>query len=347
MNVFFRVDGNSKIGWGHLKRCLTLANEFKKKNSECFFLSHGLAETFIEELKSNSFKYISLPAFKSEIDDATNVLEVLNNINLPLSNIKLVLDHYQLNTEWEKLISPHFPLITISDKPERTYFANYILNPGPAWKSADYGNFFHKKETKCFSGIDYLLVDETYRNKIISAKEKKLTNSKLENILISFGAADKHNMTSMVIHAAEEIFPLCKLHIVSPKSAQHHDLIVATWSKRSQIVIYDSLQDLSELSLNCDLAAGAGGVSMLERCTLGMPSIIIQTAENQNQNIKFLQQLDCISYIGTAKEVTAESIQNEMRSFLSEAKRHQMSQNAFKLFSKNKLSEMILEISKD
>jgi spore coat polysaccharide biosynthesis predicted glycosyltransferase SpsG len=32
MNIAFRVDADSKIGIGHLKRCLSLATQIKKKN---------------------------------------------------------------------------------------------------------------------------------------------------------------------------------------------------------------------------------------------------------------------------------------------------------------------------
>ena len=38
-NVFIRLNVGNKIGIGHLKRCLRLADEFSKKNIDCFIVS--------------------------------------------------------------------------------------------------------------------------------------------------------------------------------------------------------------------------------------------------------------------------------------------------------------------
>ncbi len=38
MNIAFRVDSSSEIGLGHISRCITLADEFKKKNVKYFLL---------------------------------------------------------------------------------------------------------------------------------------------------------------------------------------------------------------------------------------------------------------------------------------------------------------------
>ena len=39
--IFIRVDANHKVGFGHLKRCLILANFLRKKNCKVSFLIKG------------------------------------------------------------------------------------------------------------------------------------------------------------------------------------------------------------------------------------------------------------------------------------------------------------------
>ena len=39
---------------------------------------------------------------------------------------------------------------------------------------------------------------------------------------------------------------------------------------------------MAELMAQCDLAIGAGGTTTWERCSLGIPTVLISLAENQN-----------------------------------------------------------------
>ena len=41
MNIGFRVDSSSKVGTGHVNRCITLAENFKKKGIEVIFISRA------------------------------------------------------------------------------------------------------------------------------------------------------------------------------------------------------------------------------------------------------------------------------------------------------------------
>ena len=41
------------------------------------------------------------------------------------------------------------------------------------------------------------------------------------------------------------------------------------------------IENMAEIMTSCDLAIGAGGSTTWERCTLGIPTIQIETAENQ------------------------------------------------------------------
>ena len=57
-----------------------------------------------------------------------------------------------------------------------------------------------------------------------------------------------------------------------------------------------------------DLAIGAGGTNTWERCFLGLPAIVIATAENQVKISRDCGNLGIIKYIGNAQDVTQEDI---------------------------------------
>ena len=45
--------------------------------------------------------------------------------------------------------------------------------------------------------------------------------------------------------------------------------------------VFVGIENMAEIMTSCDLAIGAGGSTTWERCTLGIPTIQIETAENQ------------------------------------------------------------------
>ena len=45
------------------------------------------------------------------------------------------------------------------------------------------------------------------------------------------------------------------------------------------------MPNLAKLMVNSDIAIGAGGVTTLERMCVGLPSIVISIAENQEGNM--------------------------------------------------------------
>jgi UDP-2,4-diacetamido-2,4,6-trideoxy-beta-L-altropyranose hydrolase len=97
MKIGFRVDADSKIGIGHLKRCLSLASQIKKKkkNIKIFFLIKKKSNNFFSLLKKYSFHYFLL---RKSIYNSSETISILkkNKINT------LVIDHYKLDNRWEK-----------------------------------------------------------------------------------------------------------------------------------------------------------------------------------------------------------------------------------------------------
>jgi len=65
---------------------------------------------------------------------------------------------------------------------------------------------------------------------------------------------------------------------------------------------------LTTLVAEADLAIGAAGVSALERCCLGLPSIVVTIAENQCMLAAELARRGAVANIGSLREVTTQRI---------------------------------------
>ena len=60
--------------------------------------------------------------------------------------------------------------------------------------------------------------------------------------------------------------------------------------------------------MNADLAIGTCGVSAWERCFLGLPSIVVVTAENQFKDAEILNSKNAVINLGYSYNVTVEKL---------------------------------------
>lgn len=169
-SVFFRVDGNDKIGFGHIVRCISLAQLLKKKYSICFVCIE-IPEDFVLGLKSESF---NITIIKSEKD--INQMIKLNDI--------VVVDHYELGSSYQKeLKSIGCKVVCIDDLNDKKFYADLIINQSPVIKKKEYSA---EPYTKYALGFDYMLLRrEFFHNNSFG---QKFYNKK--NVFICFGGAD-------------------------------------------------------------------------------------------------------------------------------------------------------------
>jgi spore coat polysaccharide biosynthesis predicted glycosyltransferase SpsG len=57
-----------------------------------------------------------------------------------------------------------------------------------------------------------------------------------------------------------------------------------------------------------DIAIGSGGGTSLERCCLGLPSLVITVADNQRSSVSSLVQAGAVTLVGMLDEATPERI---------------------------------------
>ena len=93
MNVLFRVDSSSKIGLGHLMRCLVLAEQYKKDN--IIFAAQNLEGNANQKIIDQGYRLILLG------DNSTD--ELCKKIALLHIN-NVIFDHYGIDYKFEKIV---------------------------------------------------------------------------------------------------------------------------------------------------------------------------------------------------------------------------------------------------
>ena len=176
MNIFFRVDASYTIGGGHLKRCITLANELYEKKQNSIFICQDLLGLDISLLKNSNHKFFLIPRTKKFSEDAFNTIKILYKT----SNKEdiLIVDNYNLDCNWEKLLMPYVDkLIVIDDLANKKHHCNILINQVHGTSESDYKNYINNS-CKLFLGSKYMLLRKEFMQARARINSNKYQNKR-------------------------------------------------------------------------------------------------------------------------------------------------------------------------
>ena len=329
MNIFFRVDASSKIGSGHVIRCLTLAKVLKKQGAKCKFICRDHNNNLIKKIKEKDFKVIVIPSaskfksIQSAKDKSPNYsnwigaswkMDAKQTINaLKKEKIDwLIIDHYGIDIQWEKNLRPYTKkIMVIDDLANRNHDCDLLLDQNLI---ANYKNRYNKylpKNCSTLLGPQYALLQDEYKDLHLSAPPRI---GAIKRILVYFGGNSQNKLTESVISAFSKLNRKgIALDIVFSSNSSYKEKIKKLVNENKSIKIYSDLTSLASLILKADLAIGACGATSWERLCLGLPSIVITVAQNQKPIAKELHKQGLIRWLGHYDKVTNNSIYNALK----------------------------------
>ena len=294
MNIAFRVDADSKIGIGHLKRCLSLATQIKKKIG-VFFLIKKNSSNYHSLIKKKNFPFFLL---NKSVQNSSETISILRKKKISI----LVIDHYKLNYYWEKKIKKNLKYLISIDDLNRYHFSDYLFA-----QSLDKKKITLSKICKTFSGKNFFILDEKYLN----LKNKKIDEKNI-SFLINFGSSDIKNLTCILLNFLLSHFPKNKINVVIEKKFSFLKELNQIKKKNKKIKIYKNLETLANITNKSDVCFGAGGIHNVERTGIGKLSFVITTAKNQLANTKLLSEKKLIIHLGKYNNFNLKLIKPEI-----------------------------------
>ena len=314
MNTVFRADANSKIGAGHLMRSCALAQA-------C--LNEGFAVTFVTNCKNDLLKHKLLSTgFKTVFVDASypspnDIRETRKALNQSGSELCIV-DGYHFDSQFQSEIRKHCHLMVIDDTAHLdSYPADIILNQNI---DSDKLSYKTPKETVRLLGTEFVMLREEFLS--INQENRKIPEQ-LENILVTFGAGDSQNQSLKAIRSIERIGAdrLQVRAVVGAGNPHFEELSIAARDSGLRIELIRNADNMAELMLWADLAVSAAGSTCWEMAYLGLPAILISTAQNQVGIANGLDREGFAKYLGTAEDVTIKDLSNALKDFLKDPSR--------------------------
>lgn len=306
--VLFRVDASVRMGTGHTVRCLTLADELRRRGARVHFVQRNHPGHMIDVIRDRGFEThtlrapltgdCSLPdgdyrgwAGVSEEEDSAECLPIVQATGAEW----VVVDHYGIGEAWHSVVRNIGPrLMVIDDLANRPLNCDVVLDQN---YFDDYESRYHgllPNHCRRLFGPQYALLAPEYT----TAREfVGLRDGSIARVLVFFGGSDLHDRTGFALRVlSRPEFAHLTVDVVVGRNYRHRGPLEAVAATRGRVKIWDSLPSLLPLMVRSDVAIGAGGATKWERCCVGLPSIVIPIAENQVQSCQALGRIGaCVS----------------------------------------------------
>ena len=296
MKVVFRADASVELGTGHVMRCLTLAETLKTRGADICFASVALPGNLIEYVRGQGYYCHILSQRNDLIQDYGEWL---------------VVDHYQLDYEWERLMRAHFDKIFVIDEfANRKHDCDILLDQNRINGNREIYRDCIPEEAMVLLGPQYALLRKEFSQK----KEKKKIvlqgQTRKVRVLVSFGGSDPTHETIKLLRTIMARRPenMSFDVIVGSLNEDLHEIEAMLLKDNQDIRLYKHVTNMAEFMRRADIGIGASGTTAWERLCCGLPTLLIIVAENQRDIANIIEKAGAGVVVGEASNVTGEAI---------------------------------------
>lgn len=330
MKVVVRADASSWIGTGHVVRCATLAERLRQQGVDVLFVCRRMPGDCCDWLISRGFRVLQLGAVDHPYSGATSthaswlgvpIDEEIDEITALLSAGGdrfdwLIVDHYAIGAQWESALRRVADkILVIDDLADRKHDCEVLLDQNlSSAGDARYAELV-PVGSKLLCGPRYALLQPEYA---LWRSRVNVRSGTPKRLLVFFGGADVDNMTVQALDGIERAMLTDIVIDVVIGASNHHRVEIETRaSDFPRLQTHIGLPSLAPLMAAADLAIGAAGTTSWERCCLGVPSIVIALAANQELIARELDQRGLVRWIGNVGGVDTDLIARALQDFAS------------------------------
>lgn len=297
-DILFVLDASRETGLGHLRRCRVLMQEFLDRNAAVTVTGRIDGVDTGTELPAG-VQYVPMP------DGVTVHDEVRFLRSLSSCSTVIVVDHYRVTMEYQEAIHRLGVRWCLFDAFARTAFlADWVLHISPIATPERYEPLRLRAETRFLLGPAYALISRNY----LAIRTRIRPRNSLKKLLISFGGGDDRGATAQTLAqlAGMDVSGLdidIAVGTLNPNADEIEEVSRTINAHHVNVLrAPDGLHDLLE---SADCCVNAGGVISYEAAVLGVPSIILTIAENQEENARAWSAAGAATYLGPSAQGAA------------------------------------------
>ena len=295
MNVAFRVDASDAMGTGHFMRCLALAEGARRGGAAVRFVARHLPAHLNALLDERGCEAACLgsPRAAAPTDDVPHSAwlgttqqadaEETARALEPARWDWLVVDHYALDARWETPMRANARrILAIDDLADRMHDCDVLLDQN-LYEDMDV-RYVGKVPAHCELqlGPRFALLRDEFR---VAHASAVVRTGAVRRVLVAFGGIDATNRTAVAVDAvAASRLSGAHVDVVSGAGHAHRDEVAALCAAHG-FRHHVQTPRMAALMASADLSIGAGGITVWERCAVGLPALAMSVATNQQRMV--------------------------------------------------------------
>ena len=305
--LLIRADAGEDIGTGHVMRCLALAQEWCGHAGAVRFASAVITPALRSRLAREGFEVTDLAAAPGGVADADLTVAAADDHDA----LWIVADGYRFGDRYQRRLrdSGHRLLVMDDWGHADHYAADLVVNQNLAADPDLYRS--RDSDTRLLLGTDYVLVRKEFQARFDRHRQ---VPEVAEKILVMFGGADVGGATARVVAAlAEAELGGTELTVVIGGSAANLDDLrheVAVFPGTAHLEL--DVADMAPILAGADLAISAAGSTCWEMALMGLPALLLVTADNQRGLATALHRCGAAHSLGEAATLDVEALRHQV-----------------------------------
>jgi len=331
-NLLIRADAGPQIGTGHVMRCLALAQAWQDTGGRTTFAMAMDAPAIEARLKAEGMHVVRLEVDAGGTDDVAHTVDLARKLEAQV----VVVDGYHFGADYQRTIKDAaLPLLFIDDNGHAShYYADLVLNQNLHADSSLYTN--REPYTQLLLGTRYVLL---HRQFLKWRGWKREIPDRARKVLITLGGGDPDNVTGKVLKALASLDAEIKVAVGGSNSHVEHLKVDIRQLKNNAELIVDAT-NMPDLMSWADVAVAAGGTTSWELAFMGLPSLVLVLADNQQA------VADALDSAGAASKTTLRRVAAELDALAGNVgKRRAMSQRGRRLVDGSGARRVVMKMA--
>lgn len=311
--AIFRADASARIGTGHVIRSRTLAQALAERGWSTVLAARELPDPLAETWPGGDGALVRLPVEGPLELDPARIAERHG----PGPSL-VVGDRYGLDARWvaaTRRAAPGAIVLAIDDLADRPIPADLLLNQNLGTTDRTYARLV-PPETTVLAGPMFALV----RPEFAALRARgRVRDGRVERLLVFMSGADRTNVTARAVDALTGLGR--PFDVVVGSSYDDLDGLRSSVAAAQHAELHVNTDDIAQLMERADLAIGAPSSASWERCAVGLPTVLVELADNQVSVGQGLDRGGAGLRLGWHDAVTASDIRAAVEELIADPQR--------------------------
>jgi UDP-2,4-diacetamido-2,4,6-trideoxy-beta-L-altropyranose hydrolase len=311
--AIFRADASAEIGTGHVIRSRTLAQALAARGWSTVLAAREIPDPLPATWPGGEGAVIRLPTQGPLELDPVRVAERVG------PGVSLVVgDRYGIDARWvaaTRRASPDAIVLVIDDLADRPIPADLLLNQNLGTTDRTYARLV-TPDVAVLAGPMFALVRPAFAE--LRARGR-VRDGRVERLLVFMSGSDRTNVTARAVDA---LLALDRpFDVVVGASYADLERLGSLLTGAPHAKLHVNTDDIARLMDRADLAIGAPSSASWERCALGLPTILVELADNQVTVGEGLDRAGAAVRLGWHDRVTAADIRAAVEKLIGDPRR--------------------------